>query len=66
MRTTVLKPIAGSLAFSLLLSACTLAPRYPQPEVNVPANFRYDTAAKAAVPPTPAGKTTLPTRASNP
>ena len=45
MRTTVLKPIAGSLAFSLLLSACTLAPRYQQPEVNVPANFRYDTAA---------------------
>ena len=37
MRTTVLKPIAGSLAFSLLLSACTLAPRYQQPEVNVPA-----------------------------
>ena len=45
MRTTVLKPIAGSLAFSLLLSACTLAPRYQQPEVNVPASFRYDTAA---------------------
>ena len=45
MRTTVLKPIAGSLAFSLLLSACTLAPHYQQPEVNVPAGFRYDTAA---------------------
>lgn len=44
MMSPVLKPIAGGIAFSLLLSACTLAPDYRQPEVNTPGQFRYDSA----------------------
>lgn len=48
MMKTMLKPIAAGIASALLLSACTLAPNYQQPEVKLPGQFRYDTAAQSS------------------
>ncbi len=40
-----LQPAAAVLA-AFALTACTLAPDYRQPEVNIPEQFRYDTAER--------------------
>lgn len=41
---TLSAPLSAALA-AAVLSACTLAPDYQQPQVEVPATFRYDYAA---------------------
>lgn len=40
-----LKPLAASMAAALALSACAMIPKYEQPQVDVPAGFKYDNAA---------------------
>lgn len=49
MKTLNLKPVLTAVMVSTALSACTMIPKYEQPTVNVPGNFKYDTAEQNGV-----------------
>lgn len=49
MKMNTLKPLMLAVTASLALSACTLAPKYQQPEVNIPDAFRYDSAEQTGI-----------------
>ena len=50
MTTWNVKPITLALMVSIALSACSsLAPKYEQPQVNVPENFKYNTPNQNAI-----------------
>ena len=36
------KPAWGAAAAALVLSACTMIPKYEQPQVSIPETFKYD------------------------
>lgn len=44
MMNIVFKPALTGVVVAAALSACTLAPKYQQPQVDVPETFRYDQA----------------------
>lgn len=44
MKMTTIKPVLTAVAAGLILSACTMIPKYEQPAVNIPTSFKYDTA----------------------
>lgn len=44
MKTLVLKPTFSAVTAAVLLSACTMIPKYEAPSVNVPTVFKHDTA----------------------
>lgn len=47
---TLFKPLFTATALTLALSACNLAPKYEQPQVELPsAQFKYDTAAPNSI-----------------
>lgn len=49
MKILNLKPALTAVMVSAALSACTMIPKYDQPTVNVPSNFKYDTAEQNGV-----------------
>lgn len=49
MKALNLKPLVTAVMVSTALSACTMIPKYEQPTVNVPGNFKYDTAEQNGV-----------------
>lgn len=49
MKTMQVKSITAALGAAFVLSACSMMPKYQQPQVAVPAHFPYDLAAEQAV-----------------
>lgn len=45
MKNIIIKPVVSAVAAAVVLSACTLMPKYEQPKVAVAETFQHDTAA---------------------
>ena len=43
------KPMLSVVAVSVALSACTMIPKYAQPQVNVPETFKYDESPETGI-----------------
>lgn len=41
-KTIKFKPVFSAVALSAALSACTMIPKYEEPQVNIPETFKYD------------------------
>ncbi|WP_274585546.1 efflux transporter outer membrane subunit [Neisseria leonii] len=49
MKTFTLKPLCTALAVVLVLSACSMMPKYEQPQVSVAETFKYDEAGETGI-----------------
>ncbi|MDO1509920.1 MULTISPECIES: efflux transporter outer membrane subunit [unclassified Neisseria] len=49
MKTVNFKPALSAVVAAVVLSACTMIPKYQKPQVSVPETFRHDTQPETAI-----------------
>lgn len=49
MKTVNFKPALSAVAAAVVLSACTMIPKYQEPQVSVPETFRHDTQPETGI-----------------